>query len=488
MIKINVNMKAKRLLIKTSFALFVSLTFIKTQAQDVDLVYTTESERWVAPKKFLAKEAADESNTISIYPDYQRQEMDGFGGAFNELGWTALTSLPKSEYEKVFQAMFSKKGANFSMCRIPLGASDYALSYYSSNDVAEDFEMRDFNIDRDRFILITYIKEALKVRPNLQVWASPWSPPAWMKVNEHYSLRSGDFANATYGNKLNPGAQMFNNATAFKMQERYLKAYALYFSMFVKQYAEAGVPLFAIMPQNEIAYAPNWPSCTWRAEDMAYFIGGYLGPQFEEDGLDTEIWLGTINWGDPDYVRTVMNDKNAPKYIMGVGFQWGGSRSIGKVSEEYPDLKYMSTENKCGEHENDWTSFERSWKEIVHYLNSGAGSYMYWNMVLDETGESAWGWPQNSMVVIDREKKAVKYTDEFYLLKHFSHFIQPGDRLLKSTEGANHLAFKRKDGSIVLVVYNGEEDTKTTTVEVGDKSVNLNLKANSISTVTIDDY
>ena len=274
----------------------------------------------------------------------------------------------------------------------------------------------------------------------------------------------------------------------FKMQERYLKSYELYFSKFVSAYEAEGVPLFAIMPQNEIAWAPNWPSCTWRPEDLAYFIGGYLGPQFEADSLDTEIWLGTINWGNPDYVRTVMNDKNAPKYIEGVGFQWGGGRSIKKIDEEYPELKLMNTENKCGENENDWAAFERSWGDMVHYFNSGAGSYMYWNMVLDETGKSAWGWPQNSMVIVDREAQKVIYNDEFYLFKHFSHFIQPGDKVLKSSEGADHLAFKRKDGSLVLIIYNREETAQATSIKVEDKSLNLNLAARSISTLTIADY
>ena len=371
------------------------------------------------------------------------------------------------------------------MCRIPLGASDYALSYYTSNDVPEDFVMRDFNIDRDRFILIPYIKEALKVRPDLKVWASPWTPPAWMKVNEHYSLRSGDWNDRPNGNRMNPGAQIFNNATAFKMQERYLEAYALYFSKFVKEYAKEGVPLFAIMPQNEIAYAPNWPSCTWRAEDLSYFIGGYLGPQFEKDGLDTEIWLGTINYARPSYVETILDDEKTAGYITGVGFQWGGSNSIPAISVEYPDYKYMQTENKCGEGENDWSSVQRSWETVVHYFNNNSGSYMYWNMVLDETGKSAWGWPQNSMIVIDRETKNIKYTDEFYLFKHLSHFVQPGDHCLKSSEGENHVAFKLKDGRIMLLVNNPEETMKTINVLAGQTSVSVKLEPTSINTILI---
>lgn len=466
-------------------AIGVSMVKI-AKAQSVDLVYSTEGKRWVSSKKFTAKTTGD--TTITLYPGEQKQIMDGFGGAFNELGWDALSSLPASESNKIFKEMFSKEGANFSMCRIPLGASDYAMSYYTSNDVPEDFVMRDFNIDRDRYILIPYVKEALKYRPDLQVWASPWTPPAWMKVNEHYSLRRGDWNGRPNGNRMPEGAEIFNNATGFKMQERYLQAYALYFSKFAQAYKAEGVPLFAIMPQNEIAYAPNWPSCTWRAEDMAYFIGGYLGPQFEKDGLDTEIWLGSINSSKPDYVRTILNDKNAPKYLTGVGFQWGGSKSIPTINKEYPDYKFMQTENICGESENDWSSLERSWKTMVHYINNGAGSYIYWNMILDQTGMSAWGWPQNSMVVIDRDTKSVKFTDEYYLFKHFSHYIQPGDRLLKSSEGDNHLAFQKADGSIVLVMYNPNKSTSTKSVKIGEKTINLILQPKSVNTITIDNY
>ncbi|WP_282135171.1 glycoside hydrolase family 30 protein [Seonamhaeicola maritimus] len=452
-------------------------------AQKVDLVSTTQSKRWIKSKVKQLKEF--EKADITIYPDSLLQEIDGVGGAFNELGWDALTTLSKEASNEVFKALFSEDGCNFSMCRIPLGASDYALSYYSSNDVFEDFEMRDFNIDRDRYILIPYLKEALKVNPDLQIWASPWSPPAWMKVNEHYAMRSGGFENAKAGNKMDLGAEVLNNATAFKMQERYLKAYALYFSKFVQAYKKEDVKLFSIQPQNEIAYQPNWPSCTWRPEDMGYFINNFLGPQFKADKLDTEIWLGTVNSGNPNYVKTVLEYKEAAKYITGVGFQWGGARSIPTINKEFPDMKLMQTENKCGESENDWTSLERSWKDMVHYINNGAGSYMYWNMVLDETGKSAWGWPQNSMIIVDRVSNEVTYTDEFYLFKHLSKFVQPGDHYLKSSKGKNHLAFKLKNGNIMLMTYNPDEQLKNIKVKAGNRHLALSLEPKSINTILV---
>jgi glucosylceramidase len=477
--------------IKSVIVVLIIMLFVVnvTVAQEVELVYTTASKRWVEakPKQFLIKEDKVTSTPdIVVYIDSLSQEIDGIGGAFNELGWKALNVLPEVQSKKVFNALFSEEGCNFSMCRIPIGASDYSLSYYSHNDVPNDFVMRDFNIDRDRYILIPYLKEALKVRPNLKIWGSPWTPPAWMKVNEHYSTRSGDWNGRPNGNRMNPGAQIFNNATAFKMQESYLEAYALYFSKFVQAYAKEGVPLFAIMPQNEIAYSPNWPSCTWRAEDLSYFIGGYLGPQFMKDSLDTEIWLGTINWSKPSYVKTILDNKKTAQYISGVGFQWGGAKAIPEISKEYSDYKYMQTENKCGEGENNWSSLQVSWETVVHYFNNQSSSYMYWNMVLDETGMSSWGWPQNSMVVIDKTTKNIQYTDEFYLFKHLSHFVQPGDHLLKSSEGKNHLAFQLQDGRIMLLVNNTEETSKTISMKVGSISFSVELQAQSINSIIVE--
>ncbi|MWW25001.1 glycoside hydrolase family 30 protein [Algibacter lectus] len=475
--------------IKLSSSYLIILVFVLLSqthfAQNVELTYTTASKRWVKAKKFLQKTNENTSANIKIYADSLLQEVDGIGGAFNELGWEAINTLDADSGKDVINALFSKEGCNFSMCRIPIGASDYALSYYSHNDVPEDFVMRDFNIDRDRYILIPYLKAALKARPDLKIWASPWTPPAWMKVNEHYSLRAGDWNNRANGNRMDPGAQILSNATAFKMQDQYLKAYALYFSKFIQAYKKEGVDLFSIQPQNEIAYAPNWPSCTWRAEDFSIFIGDYLGPKLEEDGLDTEIWLGTINWSKPDYVRTILDNKKAAKYIKGVGFQWGGSNAIPAINKEYPDLKYMQTENKCGEGENDWTSFDRSWETLVHFFNNKAGSHMYWNMVLDETGKSAWGWPQNSMVVIDKQTKKVTYTDEFYLFKHLSHFVQPGDHYLKSSEGKNHLAFRLKDGRTLVLLNNPEDKKQNVNLELGTNTITVSVEAKSINTIII---
>ncbi|MEL0455910.1 glycoside hydrolase family 30 protein [Flavobacteriaceae bacterium SZ-1-7] len=460
-----------------TLTIFLLIT-IGTLAQKVSWTYTTETEQWVKGKSLSLKSAESNAN-ITIYPNDKLQKMDGFGACFNELGWEALQSVDEEFRTNIITDLFSKEGVNFSLCRMPLGSNDYSLNYYSYNDVPEDFEMKNFNINRDRYILIPYIKEALKVRPDLEIWASPWVPPLWMKVNNHYAM-------GPYGGdkSISEGQAIRNNATAFKMENRYLQAYALYFSKFVEAYENEGIDISFIMVQNEPIYQPHWQSCTWRPEDLAFFIGRFLGPQFQKDETKADIWLGTVNSGDPNYARTILKDGEASKYIKGLGVQWDFKHAISTIHSEFPNTTIMQTESECGNGERNWASAEYTWSLINQYISNGTNSYMYWNMILDPTGASTWGWKQNAMITIDKVSKQVTYNPEYYLMKHLSHYVKPGAHRIKTTENKDHLAFINPNGEIVLMIMNQEESDKDVDVAVADKNVSLKLKAKSINTFT----
>lgn len=468
---------------KQLMILLTALLTIEAGAQKIQWTYSTEQEKWIQEKELVFLPSGNKTQAeITIYPGEKQQQIDGFGGCFNELGWEALLSATHAERDKILKDLFSLNGANFSYCRIPVGANDYSLSYYSCNDVAEDYLMSNFNIDRDRYILIPYIKEAQRIRPDLKIWASPWSPPAWMKVNSHYALSNGKINGNSNG--LTKEKELLNNSTAFRMETACLNAYALYLSKFVQAYKKEGIDLKAINVQNEIVYSPHWSSCTWRSEDLAYFIKGFLGPQFHKDSLSTEIWLGTINSADPNYVRTVLNDKSCAKYIFGIGFQWDAKQSIPLISKEYPQYRMMQTESECGNGEKNWKSAEYTWSLINHYLSNGVNSYMYWNMVLDDSGKSTWDWHQNMLISINKNTKEVIYYPEYYIMKHLSHFVLPGAYRLKTSGGKDHLAFINPDGTIALILVNTSETNKKLTINVSDKTLDITVKAKSFNTLT----
>lgn len=451
---------------------------ININAKRLSWTYTTQSEKWVKGV-ISTPQQANEKTDVTIYTNEKRQKIEGFGACFNELGWEALLSLQEKERAKILNDLFTTQGMNFTLCRMPLGSNDYSFNYYSYNEVPEDFEMKNFSIDRDRYILIPYIKAAKKIRPDLKIWASPWCPPIWMKVNNHYAMG----VNSTEKTMVS-GKVIANNATAFKMENRYLNAYALYFSKFIQAYKKEKIEISRVMVQNEPIYQPHWQSCTWRPDDLAFYIGNFLGPQFQKDSIDTEIWLGTVNSADPNFTRTVLGDKDAVKYIKGIGMQWDAKNAIPMIHKEYPNYQLMQTESECGNGENNWKSAEYTWSLINQYINNGANSYMYWNMILDDSGKSTWGWKQNMLIAVNKETGLVTYNPEYYLMKHLSHFVLPGAVRLKTSDGDSHLAFMNPDGAVVLIFVNKNDSDRTLNITVNEEKTSIQIKGKSFNSFT----
>lgn len=465
-----------------SFAIIASfmITF-SAFSQKAEWVSTTETLAWKKEKSVVVKKAEQSSSDyIEVYPNNSLQKMTGFGGCFNEFGWEALKLLPVDKQEQVFKELFSTSGANFNYNRLPIGASDYSLDFYSFNETKNDFEMQNFSIERDKNCLIPFIKRAQKYNPEMTFFASPWCPPSWMKANENYASISSEKYN-----KLPKALESVTGTTGFKMQKGILKSYALYFSKFFDAYNNEGIIIGDLHVQNEVLAEQIFPSCIWQPQDLALFIGDYLGPRFEQEKRNVNIWLGTLNVPDFKYVQTALSNSRAAKYIKGCGFQWDGKKIIADVKKAYPSIHLIQTENECGGGENNWKSAEYTWSLIKHYINSGAESYIYWNFILETPGVSHWGWVQNSMVTINKNTKELKYNPEFYLMKHLSHYVKNGATLLAVSDQSNMLAFKNPEGSIVLVIANTNDVVKDQKIKIGDKLLELKLKANSFNTLLL---
>lgn len=407
------------------------------------------------------------------------QTVKGFGGCFNELGAIALEKTDEAHREEIFKSLFSPEGdsCKFRFCRMPIGASDYAASWYSHDEYDDDYEMAHFSIDHDKKYLIPYIREAMKYQPELTLFASPWSPPTWMKYPKAY------------------------NFGRIRMEDAVLKAYALYFQKFVDAYREEGINIEQIHVQNEVFADQKFPSCLWSSEQLRIFIRDYLGPLFEKEHVDAKIWLGTLN-GPEDcafrftgmkldnynrYVDNILFDKDARKYISGIGYQWAGRDVIARTHESWPEIPLMQTENECGDGRNTWEYAEYVFGLMHRYFHNGVTAYTYWNMVLEPGGASTWGWNQNAMITIEPDTGNVIYNPEFYALKHFSAFVQPGAVRLETAGHWNSVTtvFKNPDGSIAVIVQNALDRPMDFSFEGEGKCFNAVLEKNSMNTFLI---
>jgi len=459
--------------------LLITISSEKAIAQ-VLWIESTNGNTWIVKNIELIK-SKDKNALTTILINEKEQVVDGFGACFNELGWTALAVLDNESREVILRDLFDPKdGLKLNICRMPVGANDYALEYYSLNDSVGDFEMKYFSIARDKEILIPYIKAAMKYRPDLKVWGSPWCPPYWMKTNDHYACRPS----ATNG--LSRDKRGRENVTQFRMEPAYLNAYALYFKKYIQSYRNEGINITGIHVQNEMNSCQSFPSCIWTAEDLGIFIGKYLGPTISSAVPDAEIWYGTFERPSVEKIDTIMQDPVTSKYIKGISFQWAGKQAIPGVRIKYPELKLMQSETECGNGSNDWKAAEYTFSLMKHYFDHGVSVYSFWNSVLDETGKSQWGWKQNAMITVNRSTREVTFNPEFYLLKHFSYYIQPGAKKLK-TDGNNSelLAFINPDKSLVIIVGNKAETASAINLKVGRRNLVAQIEPHSFNTFII---
>lgn len=460
----------------------IAFFFLRVNAfSQSDVVYrhivTTATDSWM--------EAAGQSEALErgtheevrIMNDGKGQIIEGFGACFNELGWVSLSLLSPADRNSIIKELFLPGyGANFTICRMPIGANDFSRDWYSYNENDRDFKMKSFSIKNDTETLIPFIKSALQQNAGIKLWASPWCPPSWMKYNKHYASAMSD------SNGL-PADRVGKEGTDMFIQDSdYMNAYALYFEKFIKAYKKEGINIFGVMPQNEFNSAQVFPSCCWTAKGLATFVGNHLGPKMKKLGID--VMFGTMERANYLLVDTILQDSKAKKYVNAVGFQWAGKDAVEKVRSHYPEMKLMQTEQECGDGRNDWNGMLHSWGLLKHYLDKGISIYNYWNISLEEGGISRWGWRQNSLVVVNPESKSFRFTYEYYLMKHISHFVLPG-AVYCSTEGSAKevLAFENVDKSMVLLYMEKEGKDKVITVKLKDTTFRFFAKANSINTI-----
>ena len=471
------------------FVLHLVAPFILTACSpktSVEWVSTTDGSPWEIQDPATIDFTVQKRFDSEIALNSPLQTVEGFGTCFNELGWTSLSLLSDEDRESIFRELFEPGvGANFTVCRMPIGANDFSRDYYSYNETPGDFKMEHFSIDNDRETLIPFIHNAQRYNPNIKIWASPWCPPVWMKNNGHYacSIPSSFFAKE-FHTDIKPEQTGAEGTDMFNQDPRYMEAYALYFELFIETYREEGIDIFMVMPQNEFNSCQPYPSCTWTVEGIHKFVRDHLGPRMASIGVD--VMFGTMERPDPKLVETVLDDPVARKYISGAGFQWAGKYSIGAIHEKYPDLTLYQTEQECGDGANDWEFTNYAWDLMKHYFRNGANVYEYWNTSLKKGGMSRWGWTQNSLVTVDPETRTFEYTNDYYLLKHFSHYVMPGAVMLPTSgECDDVLAFRNPDGDIIAVIRNNSDTDTPRIIKIGSASIRLMLKPESFSTIKI---
>jgi glucosylceramidase len=474
------------------------ILFATSQAQTIQ---PTKADVWISTtdgSKKLSREtdiAIQEvrdlkgSNIIHIDAAKSFQTIDGMGSSFEPATCFNLSKLAPAERDKTLKALFTgDSGINMNLMRICIGTPDFTGdAWYSYCDLPKgetDTLLQKFSIEKDENYILPVLREALRIRPGLRFFASPWSPPAWMKTTE--SLIGG------------------------RVKPEYYAALARYFVKFIKAYEAAGIPVFAVTVQNEPGVdrqfdVPKWhyPSCHWTAEAQKDFIKNHLGPEFERNGLKTEIWCYDHNFnikpvtdgsrvfvpekpGDAGigFPRTILSDPAARKYTSAMAFHGyvGKPEGMSVIQNEFPDVPVRFTEGSV---------FGLSGGiELMDILKNRAVSYNAWVIMLDENRKPNNGAFEASQTIIERDSKTNKtvYYFDYYMYGHFMKFITPGSKIIASSaqdSKISHLACINPDGQVAVILINDSGNIKETKVVCQNRLVQVEMPANSIATLLI---
>lgn len=424
----------------------------------------------------FAEKAQPTENEAAIFLDARHtgQTLLGIGGALTDAAAETLAKLPAEQQEEVIRAYFDPvRGIGYSLGRTHINSCDFSSEMYTY--VADgDRELKTFSIAPDLKYRIPLIKRALAAAgKEFTLYASPWSPPAWMKSN----------TNMLKGGSLLPDCQPI---------------WAAYFAKFIQAYEREGVPVWGVTVQNEPMASQTWESCVYTAGQERDFVKNHLGPELRRAGLgDRKIVIWDHN-RDLLYQRAkvVLDDPDAAQYVWGVGFHWymgDHFENVRRVHEAFPQANLLFTEgchypydaNKTG----DWKYGEAYGKSLIEDLNSGAVGWTDWNILLDEKGG-----PNHvnnfcyAPIHADTRTGRLTYLNSYYYLGHFSKFIRPGAKRIISSSMRDEImttAFLNPDGTVAVVAMNQSDKEMPLFLWMEGQAAKVTSPAHSILTAIL---
>ena len=462
-------------------ASLASPTFSTTNKQVI--IYTTASGTDLrlsktATASFAKAEQPKETEwSIFVNPNKTFQKMLGIGGAITDASAETFAKLSADKQKELLKAYYDEEeGIGYSLSRTNIHSCDFSSGSYTYIEEG-DKELKTFDIAHDREFKIPMIKGAIAAAGGeLMLYASPWSPPAFMKGKDDM-LKGG------------------------KLLPEYRDAWATYYTKFIKAYEKEGMPIWGVSIQNEPMATQTWESCIYSAEDERDFLRDHLGPIMEKEGLgDKNIVVWDHNRDlIVNRANTIFGDPEAAKYAWGIGFHWyetwtGANPNFGNlrmVSENFPTKNLLFTEG-CNERFDPakyqyWPNAERYGRSMINDFNQGTVGWTDWNILLDQTGgPNHVGNFCFSPIHADTRTNELIYTPSYYYIGHFSKFIKPEATRVSTASSRSQLlstSFLNENGTLATVVMNPMDEAITYRMYIGMQAVETTIPAHAMQTL-----
>ena len=211
-------------------------------------VYTTahKTDQKLTPSSDIIfgelEQTLETSIGILVDPTKRFQTVLGIGAALTDAAAETFYKLTRENQNRFLEAYYSTDhGIGYSLARTTIHSCDFSSASYTYVEEG-DKELESFSIDHDRQFRLPFTKMAIEAAGGeLTMYASPWSPPAYMKSNN----------NMLQGGKLKP---------------EFFQPWANYYVKFIEAYEAEGIPIWGLTIQNEPMAIQRWESCIYTAE------------------------------------------------------------------------------------------------------------------------------------------------------------------------------------------------------------------------------
>jgi glucosylceramidase len=408
----------------------------------------------------LAERPAGALPLVEINLDDRGQSILGFGASFDHATCENLAKLTPERRREVVEKLFHpERGIGMNLMRVCIGTSDFTgVPYYTYDDVAPgetDPDLERFSIGKDSDQVLPAIRLAREANPDLLLYASPWSPPAWMKTS----------------GKLGTGS----------LKREWHPAFARYLLEFVKAYEAEGLPIHALTVQNEPQMGHrDYPTTIWTAVEQRDFIRDHLGPLFEREQVATKIWCWDHNWNMPEFPATILGDPAAARFVDGTAFHHyeGRVAAQGQLHRQFPDKHIYFTEGSMFGVDGA--------RSIVEILRNWSRSYNFWVVMLDEHRRPNRGPHSASATCLELlDDGTVRTNFDYFMYGQFMKFIPRDAVRVQSTEpdgGPRNVAFLTPGEEVVLVAVNTSWSQRRFAVACGDRGFVVTLPGSSVGT------
>ena len=410
---------------------------------------------------------------VNIHPEIEYQTVGGIGGAFTHTSATVWDSMPPETKDKFIKSYFdSEEGIGYNFGRLSIASCDYSTEYYTYVD-ENDETLDSFDISHDEKSVFPMVRQA-KEYADITLFASPWSPPSYMKTNNH---RIGGH-----------------------LKKEYYGLWAKYFKKYIESCKEKGIDIWAVTMQNEPRHHQVWESCLYTAEEEAEFLG-YIGKELEGTGVKI-ICYDHCRERIIDRSDVIFGSVNG-KYCDGTANHWYSGDHFGELKAyyaKYPDKISIASEGCCAFNgkgitfEYDLSFAQKYAHDLCGCFNNGLNYYCDWNLLLDENSgpshnREARPCSADAPVYYIKDKDELVYKLSYYYIGHFSKFVKKGAKVVATSSFSTNVetvAFKNPDGTIVCVLLNRNQNDITCIVNNKRNILEVPLKANSIKTIVIE--